>query len=726
MALSEKTIKEIADASGYEPGDDQMEKINWVYRRLEEMDDNKRKEKEKEWEEAMERYAPDDEKDGWQSKIVPPITTSIIEAELSHLVEYQSTPYLVGRTLEDDKYALAKQKVLEYTLEKGKFKLEFFKMLKSALIKGDGIGLEFIYRDVRNVQVPVKEDEKTGKIEYETQEKTFFEMPYLRYLPVEDVYLDETSTSLRGPNGARDGITVYYYQIDAFKNLFSGKRDPLGNAKYVKPGGQLEKLFNFKKSIEDNGEIVEVLEYWNKGIPYDAKWVVANGVLIEDGPIPYEHKELPYVKVSDVPDLDSIYSTGEAKLLKSIQDELTTIRRMRLDRQHLQIDKMFIVSENETSIDDNELVVRPHGFIRVNDTNSIKPLEYSDIKPSAYQEEDRLKEDAVRVTGMDDRMQSSSSTVARTATEAAILKESTLQRLRTKLFLLEIDTLVDFMRLRESNIKQYMKEPMLVRIMGEKGSQEYKDKVEAARRENLLILQDEVAYKKQYLTIPVEGEELYKDDKGAIKSKKIEGRTYFQAMPEYLDAEMDIKYKASPDLPVSKGLDAQRFVETYDRLIKNEAFDPAKLGEGLLLGAGKDPKDYAVPGAITDKVDEEVVQDMQATIDLASQENEDMMAGKDIPPTPYATKEHTEIHYAFMESPEFRNEEDLTIMDIFTNHVVGEAKARELRGEASMANARQQEQAQAGPEGVNAEMQAMMPDRVQGGGQVESVDEISM
>ena len=721
MALTKQTIKEIASSSGYTPSDAQMEKILWVSQRLDQMDGDYRQAKEKEWRSADDAYKPPrSENTGWESKIVPPLTTSIIEAEISHIIEYDTTPLLVGRTPGDDKFAAIKQKILEYTKDKGKFKYQLFLILKSMLIRGDGIGYEFVYRDARKVQVPKGLDKK-GNIEYEEVDKVFFELPYLKYVPLEDVYFDETALALRGPDGCKDAIYVKYYQLEDFKNTFRGSKDPLGNAKFVRGGGEIVKNYTFKRG-EEQGELVEVLEYWNRGIPYDAKWVVANGVLLENGPNPYDHKELPFIKVCDVPELNSFYSTGEAELLRDIQKEITTIRRMRLDRQHLQIDKMFLVGDSETSIDDDELTVRPHGIFHVADVNNVKALEYSDIKPSAYQEEDRLKEDATKVTGMDDRMQSSSSSSARTATEAAILKEATLQRLRTKLFLLEIDTLVDFTRLRESNMRQYMREPKLVGILGEKGSQVYKDAVNTAKKESLLAMQGEEAYRKEYNTIPIEGERFYKDkESGDIQSEKIEGRSFLQILPEYLDPEMDVRYQAAPDLPVSKALDAQRFSEVYQSLVKNQSYDPAKLGAELLRVNGKDADEFKAQGQ-GESVPSEDVADIQKLVDLASQENEDMMNGTDVLSTPYATSKHTEIHYAFMESPDFVNEKDLTIMSIFTQHVLGEAKAQKQRGEASIANAPVGADGGVAPQGVDPTLKSLLPDQIQGGGEVESLE----
>jgi len=306
--------------------------------------------------------------------------------------------------------------------------------------------------------------------------------------------------------------------------------------------------------------------------------------------------------------------------------------------------------------------------------------------------------------------------------EAAILKEATLQRLRTKLFLLEIDTLVDFTRLRESNMRQYMREPKLVRILGEKGSQVYKDAVNTAKKESLLAMQGEEAYRKEYNTIPIEGERFYKDkESGDIQSEKIEGRSFLQILPEYLDPEMDVRYQAAPDLPVSKALDAQRFSEVYQSLVKNQSYDPAKLGAELLRVNGKDADEFKAQGQ-GESVPSEDVADIQKLVDLASQENEDMMNGTDVLSTPYATSKHTEIHYAFMESPDFVNEKDLTIMSIFTQHVLGEAKAQKQRGEASIANAPVGADGGVAPQGVDPTLKSLLPDQIQGGGEVESLE----
>lgn len=102
---------------------------------------------------------------------------------------------------------------------------------------------------------------------------------------------------------------------------------------------------------------------------------------------------------------------------------------MRIDRQHLDIFKTFFVSNKET-IDEDEAIIAPSRFVYVDDPNSIRPLEYRDINPSAYHEEELLKQDGRDVTGILSPQPTS------TATDAAIQKESTMRALRMKIWLL--------------------------------------------------------------------------------------------------------------------------------------------------------------------------------------------------------------------------------------------------------------------------------------------------
>ena len=193
------------------------------------------------------------------------------------------------------------------------------------------------------------------------------------------------------------------------------------------------------------------------------------------GPNIFKHKQLQFAKSIDVNRLDRFYGKGEPELLDSIQDELNTLRRMIIDRNHLDIDKSFLVSQN-TMLNDEDLIARPHAMIPVDDPKSVQALEYGDLPLSVDRTLKSIQEDSIRVTGIDDRFQSLQRSPS-TATEAAILKESTIKRIKMKISNLEAGFLVDIGRMRVSNIIQFYSQPKLEKIVGEEGTQEYKREV---------------------------------------------------------------------------------------------------------------------------------------------------------------------------------------------------------------------------------------------------------
>src|SRR5688572_23042117 len=104
----------------------------------------------------------------------------------------------------------------------------------------------------------------------------------------------------------------------------------------------------------DHSKYVEVLWYWfEKHVDWIC--VVANDVLVFMGPNPYKHKKIPFARALDVKRTHKFYGKGEGALLESIQDELNILRRMVIDRNHLDIDKMFIGS-NKLNLSEEDLI----------------------------------------------------------------------------------------------------------------------------------------------------------------------------------------------------------------------------------------------------------------------------------------------------------------------------------------------------------------------------------
>jgi len=638
------------------------------------------------WEKQWEAYRKEKDKDDWQSNHVVPLTTSIVEAALAEIIDQNWRPQILARGEEDKPKVAVVRHAFDYSWEIANGDLELYTILKDAFIKGTGIGQEYKWSERRRVQfLKTKAGERGPEQFTEEQEVTDFDDPYLEAVKLEDFFPDDRGRYFRvGPYSCRDAIRRYVMDIDDFREFFKGPIwDPLGNAKYVTPGGDTS-YWEFYKPPEgfDKSRDVEVLWYWAKR-PWDALFIVANDVMIRMGPNPYNHKRLPFARCVDIYRTHRFWGKGEAELLESIQDELNTIRRQRLDRAHLGLDPMYLISNRE-DIDETELIARPHGFIRVEDpATSARELRTSDTPPSSYMEEDRLKDDARRVTGIDERLQSVSSPRSETATEAAILKEATLKRLRAKLWLLSRTFLIEIGRLRVANILQFYSQPKLEKIIGEKRTKAYRELVKKARAQGLLKRINGEEYIQRYRTIRIKNRKLEVTEDGKIVEEKARGIHFFEVRPEYLlpiYGSYDIVYGATPTIPISKPLQQQRIESVLKHpliqaAISSGVYDLARISDALLEAYDFDPEEFKAPSVMP----EELISPEKA-VALAEEENERIMAGEDIGPTPYATIEHTRTHIDFIRSKRFKEVPmDSPITRVMLRHVVGEVIAIQNR-----------------------------------------------
>lgn len=664
------------------------------------------------WEKQWQAYRLPKDSDDWRSNIYVPETTAIVETMLAEIVNQDLMPWVVERGAEDRPKAQIMNAILDYVWDVSKSNIALMDILKDSLIYGTGIGMEYYWKEQRDIKTP---DGKTKRV-------TEYDNCYLEPVRLWDFYVDERARGFSGPYGANDCIRRYIMDYDDFRNFFQDKKwDPFGAAKFVKAGGDTN-YYEFYKPPErlQHDKEVEVLWYWNKR--EDLLNIVANDVLVVSGPNPYRHKQLPFIRAVDVKIPYQFYGKGEAELIESLQEEKNTLRRMIIDRNHLDIDKPILVSDTLT-LEDEDVVSRPHGLIPVGDVNAAKPLEYSDVPSSVFKSIEMLNDDRVRVTGMDERQMSVQK--GTTATEAAILKEATLKRLGMKIWQIKNDTLVDLGRLRVANIMQFYSQPKLQEIVGESA-------IAKAEAKGLLITKGGKNYEEKYKNIRLKDERVVMDRAGQPEMMPERGYSFFEAKPEFFmptHGGYDLQYQATSSMPISKPLEQQKADEMYDRLAGNPSVDPWKLAEYLIETRDKDPEEFK----IKPPEQENKGPNLKQMVDLAGIENDEMLRGNKIGATPYASPVHTEMHIEFMKSNKFKEDvpvENEEIIQNFANHITGEIVAEQIRsgqpegalgqeggGEMGMPGMSQQAGSQGG---TNLDMQAAMPGKIQGGGQVPS------
>jgi len=721
----------------YHPSDKEKESIAHVYDRYYSMKDNPaRKDAEKEWdkaETAWDQACKDDEKlEEWQADYYVPLTTSTVEQILSEMVDQSPRPILLPLSAEDKPRATVMKHTFEFTWDTADGDEELENVLKDCLIYGNGFAQEYYWKDRRLVRslVGLKKEKGMRLPEYRETEIFEYDDCYMESVSPYELFFDETARTInRGPYKCRDAVRRYIMKLHDFKTFFSGDVwDPLNNVRFVRPGGDTNWYSKYVPPEDvDKKDEVEVLWYWSRS-PNDSLRIVANDVLIKDGPNPYKHKQIPFAMTYDVKRPHKFYHKGEPKLLESIQKELNILRRMITDRNHLDIDKMWLVGRSEMMNEDDSMS-RPHGIIRVDDPSNYKPVEYGDIPNSVTLTMGELAKDATRVTGVNDRF--SIGATPMTATDAAIKKEQMMQSIKAKLRRLEKGFLVDVGRMRVSNIIQFYSQPKLEKIVGAAGADEFEKQKQELLRKGILEEIDGVAYKKEYRNIRVKGKILQPNARGEIQEVPQQGYSFFDMKPEYFvpiaRGGFQIRFEAGSTMPVSKSLMVKQTQDAVTQLMPlataGIGYDPVKLGDELLKSLDKDPEDYKIeqPEKDVTQAREEIL------INLASTENEQVTKGAPIPQmgTPYATAAHTKIHLAYMKSQQGKSlPEDR--FRLLSKHAMGEITAQEMRGDvASMTG--QKSPIESNPNGAtqppsgssppyNETAKAISPSTIQGGG----------
>lgn len=715
-------VKKLSDI--YKPPEKVAKMRDFVYDRFTAMKDSTyRQDVEKLWEKGREQWEAlrkERTADDWQSNHYVPITTAVVETALSEIIDQSPKPLILPRGSEDVPKATVMSKIYDFTWEIADSDLELEDIIHDALICGTGIGQEYFHRDLRKLKNSLKKD---SQLDYEEEEAVVYDDCYLEAVKLEDFYVDEFGRGFRGPYAARDCVRRYIIDFEDFKNFFKGVWDPLGAAKYVEPGGDVNYYEKYSPPHGiDMSTKVEVLWYWQVR-PEDWLVIVANDVVLVMGPNPYKHKELPFVRAVDVKRTHYFYGKGEAELLESIQDEINTLRRMIIDRNHLDIDKMFY-GTSLVNISDEDLIARPHGFIPAE--GEIKPVEYSDIPRSVELSLQHLEDDATITTGINPRAQALP--VTGTATEAAILKESTLKRIRLKVRRLERECLTRLGRLRVSNILQFYPQPKLEKIVGEEATKQFEEELTQLQQkgivetENLTKVKGEV-FKKSFREIRLESQEFMPNTEGQFELRQ-SGKpfTFFPLKPEYYlpsKGAFDIKFAAGSTLPISKPLLQTKKAEMFDRLLPLASagiYDLKKLGDQLLKANEENPADYSPDQPQV----EDTEQRLTMALELANVENNLIMKGQPISATAYAPAAHTAIHVEFTKSDTFQNlPTNDPRVQIMTDHITGElfAQASREQGTGMEGNG---EMSRAIPTttasgGGNRAIREMMPDKVQGG-----------
>ncbi|MDD4184929.1 MAG: hypothetical protein PHI01_05910, partial [Candidatus Izemoplasmatales bacterium] len=486
---NEDYYKKEIDEDSYSPDEKEKKILQDFYNRFEYLKRAKRDiggvDIEEAWDDAEKQLngetgvTVDDEDE--RSNLFVPITWSIVDSINAEWVRQHTSGRVVPSEDPEDEPKAAIVDIIRKYIEK-KNNIELVDMETNSYILGYGNGIQRVYyKDgKRKIKTPTNVNDE-GIVEYSEKIINDFDDICIENIDPRMVYPDDGA---RNPDFS-DAKDVIYRRIMGY-STFETEYGHLPNAKFVKRIGDTVTNDYYKKPKDVEDDDVELLIWENKA--RDFVRVSANGVMLEDKPNPYDHKELTFIGAGDNRRLGQFWWKGEPELIKSLQDEVNTHRSIRLDAQKMSTIKPIFASTS-SRLEEEEIIVEPGKIYYFTGTIPPTEMQMNTDFSSSFREEDRMREDIAGATGVDQRLEAMSGDV--TATESAIKKESTLKRIAKKIYQKQV--MLEKRRgwMIIQLIMQYYTVPKMELIAGKEKIDEYKDK------EGYTVTNDGV-YKEKY------------------------------------------------------------------------------------------------------------------------------------------------------------------------------------------------------------------------------------
>ena len=597
--------------------------------------------------------------DETRSHLKLPDAFAAIQSHMQETISRKSRPTLTGTNSSEEPVQEFCNSIMNFNMNNTNFDYHWYMSGLGAAIRGTAV-LRDYYRLEKRWVNEIDDVDEEGQLTFKPVQRTDFDDDMTEWIPNEFAYFDEKARTI---DYADDWVYREIINIRDFQRIYGAKKNFI-NQDLVTRGGETTTRSFFKLPKDITGNDVEVLHYESRAL--DAYWVVANNVVIHYGPLETQHKELScairyYYRVPG-----RFWGMGIPRIIHMLTAERTTIRNMNMDRQHGQINQMFL-HNNMYDLDDEDIIWRPGGVISIDTNgqpidNAIKPLVTPDVPASYFKTDEIMIQDIGRAIGIDLQKETEASA---TATAAALKQENYLKRIVMIAQLDEMETIIRIGRLKWSNIQFFYPKGRMDTI--------YEDREEKQQQ----VLKTVTAEGKKFEVKDVNGTP-------TLSMEDIKGSSELEInkkMAKYLEGSFDVSVDSTQFQPVSRAVQQTKVTELFSLIIGNpEVSALSDLGKALarvLEVNDEKPSDWLAG----------INQDPGAAMLAAETENQVMKAGQPLGPTPGATEEHTMIHIMFTQSMEYNTllQTHPEIKQIFADHIMGEHEANPATNSAAQA-----------------------------------------
>jgi hypothetical protein len=434
----------------------------------------------------------------WQANIFIPYVQAVVETMMPRVLDARPDFNVQGRTVDDQAKTEKQQQLTDYIWEISKMDSTVEDLVRSSLVYGSGYLQASWKQDIREQSFLQTKDLSKKKYVWKKEKKTFYDAPYAEWVDNYDLWYDWHNTARESKQ--------YWFKRKLLTGPEIKRKYPSADKERLKlalnsQGGDLTDFASIRTQVKENHQLISKGSSYNYGSaqgfgndkynnysnpelqmyevfewtqPFEDEYSVHVGgsyvPILKDGkmPIPYDFKEAPFIDFPYLKVPGEFEGYSIPMILENPQIMINMIKNQRLDAATLSIHKMWIVNPL-ANISKDELVTRPFGIIYSIDPNGVKEVQFSDIKASAYKEEELLKSDMRYASGVDDFSMGAGGG-ASSATEVRHLRESTLERVR--LFVNHLgDGFSILMRYWMDMSRQFFTEDMIIRIIGDDGKE---------------------------------------------------------------------------------------------------------------------------------------------------------------------------------------------------------------------------------------------------------------
>jgi hypothetical protein len=359
-----------------------------------------------------------------RSKIFIPIAFQLIEIATPKLISFMSNNDTIfdvePEDIKDQPIAENIQNLISDQLAKNKFGATYESFVKQLLLYGTSylyvdykVKWDWVWERVPKVTQTVDDfGVNHEEIEYvnEKSYKITERRPNVTWLDILDVFPQQDHASVDDQN---PGICIRrFMDRKEFESMCDGKQPYFANKEETLATGATNKYQQsrqFRKVAR--GEVsnrtptdIELLEWWMKydldgdGIAEECQIIIANRtVVVRAVQNPYYHQKRPLIKVCFCKVPGEWYGIGLIEPIMSLINQLTTVRRQRLDNITLILNRMWKV-KSTADVDPTKLIATPNGIILVDNMDDVMPLEVQDVTQSAYQDCNQILSDIFSAT----------------------------------------------------------------------------------------------------------------------------------------------------------------------------------------------------------------------------------------------------------------------------------------------------------------------------------------